>query len=564
MKHVAGVFQGRLASMTFKFAARVFSFCVGPKRTLADDGGSTTRAVSVTRQAYVSPYERAIAQLEQLLAQPCIAPIVHPLLIDANAHTAAFKEPTQPLQQLFARGCTLNILLNELQSPFVATIDLYECADNGCYEGHQIDLFWRGCVGAGLVGEDALGMVRDRYDVRDGECLELMMRTVDAILARLPAGQADARYMRPRDLYPTARVQAGAARHAVLAAELARTEEAYVQDLERLVDLADAARALAAADVDVDAIFAHTHELLALHRQFSMRIQYIAAMPLAAQLLGAAYAGLDARFDVYSAFCARREQSQRALARAQPVLQQLGGDVHALLLRPVQRLAQYPLLLQGIVDALCASCAALPPATQAARVHVVRSAYRALHASKQALTRANESTRAADNAAQHALLLARLDAPELAHGCGRLLTSGPVSAQTSAGFAPAEAFLFERALLVVAAADAPRAARIRRTLDSLRAPSRRRRRRSADSASLPAHSPSPPRAATGFRLPSIDAGCALTLASPPLSSHASLATLRGAEDCGEKAVTFAVEDCEKPEDDPKPRLALRARIDTAV
>ncbi|KAJ2267061.1 hypothetical protein J3F81_005241, partial [Coemansia sp. RSA 371] len=61
MQHVAGVFQGRLASMTLKFAAKVFSFCLNPrKRSLGtyDDSSSTSRAVSVTRKAYVSPYER--------------------------------------------------------------------------------------------------------------------------------------------------------------------------------------------------------------------------------------------------------------------------------------------------------------------------------------------------------------------------------------------------------------------------------------------------------------------------------------------------------------------------
>ncbi|KAJ2150905.1 hypothetical protein IW139_006353, partial [Coemansia sp. RSA 353] len=58
MQHVAGVFQGRLASMTLKFAAKVFSFCLNPrKRSLGtyDDSSSTSRAVSVTRKAYVSP-----------------------------------------------------------------------------------------------------------------------------------------------------------------------------------------------------------------------------------------------------------------------------------------------------------------------------------------------------------------------------------------------------------------------------------------------------------------------------------------------------------------------------
>ncbi|KAJ2579692.1 hypothetical protein IWW49_006555, partial [Coemansia sp. RSA 1797] len=126
-----------------------------------------------------------------------------------------------------------------LESPFIATIDLYERAGDGSYESHQIELFWRGCVDAGLVSEEKLMRVQDRYDTHDSECLELMLVTVsvvlDQLLRRGRCGLVDPRYIKPRDIYPTVHTGSGAPRYAVLAAELSRTEVAYVQDLERLV-----------------------------------------------------------------------------------------------------------------------------------------------------------------------------------------------------------------------------------------------------------------------------------------------------------------------------------------
>ncbi|KAJ2852380.1 Guanine nucleotide exchange factor for Cdc42p [Coemansia brasiliensis] len=600
MPHVAGVFQGRLANLTLKFAAKLFSFCMGPrKRTIEtyDNSSSTSRAVSVTRKAYVSPYERAITLLERLLSLPCIASIVHPLLIDEKAQATSFKDPTRPLRELFKRGCTLNILINELESPFVATIDLYECADNGRYEGHQIDLFWQGCVSAGLVSEAALSRIGDVYDVENDACLELMMAAVASILDQLQlrgqCGLPDSRYLQPRDIYPTAHVADGQPRFAVLAAELSRTEVAYVQDLERLVAYADSVGAqLDHFEVDLETIFGHIRGILDLHRKFSIRIQYLAAMPLHRQLLGAAYENLD--FHVYSLFCAHRETSQRAFERALPVLKQLDipvdpeFDIPSLFMRPVQRLAQYPILFQNIVDAMCESCASMAPAEQAERVQVVKSAYAAMHRSKLALTQANETTREAINETQQAQFLARIAGSECtAQRLGKLLVSGPVSAQTKRDFEPVEAYLFETTLVVCASnsTHGSRAARIRRTISSLhvsmKSPSMRRRedrRRSGDSTTsstlnspvLSAHSPS----AESFRLPDIDAGCALSLNTAPqapqtpstptplaaynLGSYASLNTLRESQQQKLKFAETTETDCAGR----RAQLAVRAQIPT--
>ncbi|KAJ2288820.1 Guanine nucleotide exchange factor for Cdc42p [Coemansia sp. RSA 353] len=313
-------------------------------------------------------------------------------------------------------------------------------------------------------------------------------------------------------------------------------------------------------------------------------------------------------FDVYSRFCASRECSQRAFARAVPVLKLLDSeldaefDIPSLLIRPVQRLAQYPLLFQSIVDAMCEQCATMAPADQAEHVHVVKAAYAAVDHSKHLLTRANETTREAVNETQQAQFAARLaDAADL-QGLGRLLTSGPVSAQAGREFEDMEAYLFESTLVVCSASSTQgsRAARIRRTISSLhvtiKSPRRRdeRRRSGSSVASSTLHSPvlggcSPE---SGFQLPNIDAGCALSLnsqanplSSPantplnsplsntplscstvnnllasgtnPLASHSSLSTLRE-----RPLVKFATLDTET--DAALARLTVRERVPTSA
>ncbi|KAJ2492310.1 Guanine nucleotide exchange factor for Cdc42p, partial [Coemansia sp. RSA 2052] len=387
-----GVFHGRLASLALRFTTKCLPICFGPRRralggSTSDD--TTSHAVSIRRSAYLSPYDRAVYMIERLLRLPSIATYLYPILVDENIKsTGHYKDPTSPLKTLFDHGYTLNMLLNELESPFVSTIDLYELVDESGYEQHQLELFWRGCVSAGLAAPEVLGSLQE---AEWGGGFELALATVAAILDILQErgrlGSPDPRYIKPRSIYPAARAPHGSPRHTVLATELAQTEVAYMQDLEQLAGYAKSVRAQLdcdSSDIDTSAIFGHVDQLLALHRKFSMRIQYLAAMPTNQQFFDAIYTDLLPEFDVYSSFCASRDHAQRAYNMALPVLKQINCgvdpvfDVPSLFMRPVQRLAQYPLLFQSIVDELCNSCAFLSQEDQAKRVLVIKSMYAAM------------------------------------------------------------------------------------------------------------------------------------------------------------------------------------------
>ncbi|KAI7827276.1 hypothetical protein BX661DRAFT_25234 [Kickxella alabastrina] len=222
--------------------------------------------------------DRAVAETQQHIK------VSYPILIDENIkNTGIYKDPTQPLQTLFERGYTLNILLNNLESPFVATIDL--AASN------QMDLFWRGCLDAGLVNAEAVTSY-DRLELT----LCTVARMLDILEHRGLLGSVDPRYISPHSIYPQV------LDHKSRAAELARTEAAYVHDLERLAGFLHHA----------DVFYGHVQELASLHRAFSMRIQYMAAQPVSAQLFDTAFNGLEEAFEVYSRFCAELARSSVA------------------------------------------------------------------------------------------------------------------------------------------------------------------------------------------------------------------------------------------------------------
>ncbi|KAJ2463253.1 Guanine nucleotide exchange factor for Cdc42p [Coemansia sp. RSA 2337] len=567
MNATPGVFHGRLASLALRFTAKCFPVCIGPRRralggSTIDD--STSHAVSIRRGAYLSPYDRAVYMIERLLRLPSISTYLYPILIDENiGSTGQYKDPTVPLKTLFDHGYTLNILLNELESPFVSTINLYERVDEPGYQQHQSELFWRGCVDAGLAPSEVLGRQGERvgFDL----VLVTVMGIIDILQERGRLVSPDPRYIKPRSIYPAARAAHGAPRHLVLAAELAQTEVAYMQDLEQLAGFAKRVQAQLdcdGSDIDTVVIFGHVDQLLALHSKFSMRVQYLAGMPVDQQFFDSIYEGLLGEFDVYSSFCASREHAQRAYAAALPILKQIncGGldpvfDVTSLFMRPVQRLAQYPILFQSIVDALCDSCSSLSLEDKNKRILVIKSMYRAMRHSKRILSRANETTREAMNQVNCTSFFDRIDsslAGDLSEqAMGRLMTSGRVSVKSTKDYEELEAYLFTGSLVLCKAVDpaqSSRSSKFRRTLSSLhmtikassihtKLEDRRRSGSSVSSSTLHTRSPTPDesecptpaRTNLEFQLPSINTNDSPPLISPPtklLSSYASLVSLR--------------------------------------
>ena len=136
--------------------------------------------------------------------------------------------------------------------------------------------------------------------------------------------------------------------------ELVDTERKYVQDLENLHDLKKTLEVKGAIPGDViHQIFLNINAILDFQRRFLIRIETTNSMPADSQLWGDPFADLEEAFDIYTPFIANQ---RKAASTANGVFDKIQVAEHPVavdfntldgfLLKPMQRLVKYPMLLK--------------------------------------------------------------------------------------------------------------------------------------------------------------------------------------------------------------------------
>lgn len=136
--------------------------------------------------------------------------------------------------------------------------------------------------------------------------------------------------------------------------ELVDTERKYVQDLENLHDLKKTieSKGVVSGDIIHD-IFLNINAILDFQRRFLIQIETTNSRPAHQQKWGAAFANFEEAFKIYQPFIAnqakaatiaKREYEKIALAD-HPVASDY-NTLDGFLLKPMQRLVKYPLLLK--------------------------------------------------------------------------------------------------------------------------------------------------------------------------------------------------------------------------
>jgi cell division control protein 24 len=136
--------------------------------------------------------------------------------------------------------------------------------------------------------------------------------------------------------------------------ELVDTERKYVQDLENLHDLKKTLeqKGVITGDV-VHQIFLNINFILDFQRRFLIRVETTNSMPSATQRWGHPFVTHEEFFSIYQPFIAnQRKAAQIANANFDLIRQSdhpVAADFNTLdgfLLKPMQRLVKYPLLLK--------------------------------------------------------------------------------------------------------------------------------------------------------------------------------------------------------------------------
>lgn len=136
--------------------------------------------------------------------------------------------------------------------------------------------------------------------------------------------------------------------------ELVDTERKYVQDLENLHDLKITLEQKGAIPGDIiHSIFLNINAILDFQRRFLIRVETTNSMPAATQKWGSPFVMYEDAFDIYQPFIANQRKAALVVTQVFDKIQTVNhpvaldfGTLDAFLLKPMQRLAKYPLLLK--------------------------------------------------------------------------------------------------------------------------------------------------------------------------------------------------------------------------
>ncbi|KAF8893399.1 hypothetical protein BD779DRAFT_1506014 [Infundibulicybe gibba] len=202
---------------------------------------------------------------------------------------------------------------------------------------------------------------------------------------------------------PPATAQEAARNHIIK--EMVDTERKYVQDLEIMQKYATALSHSNMIDQDtIHLLFPNLNKLLNFQRKFLIRLESTAELPWHDQRWGLHFIESEEEFIVYEPYCANYTNATELMLANEQNLKALNhlinvkGELPALVIKPIQRICKYPLLLDSLIKA---SSAAGYPYYEELKM--------GSEAAKRITDKINEAQRRAENEQTVKSLHARID-----------------------------------------------------------------------------------------------------------------------------------------------------------
>ncbi|UKZ78559.1 hypothetical protein TrVFT333_006305 [Trichoderma virens FT-333] len=340
---------------------------------------ATSNIINQKADASRSLYQICISLKQRLAQVPGFEPFLEHL--DPT-------DPVDPLWNLLRTGYPLLVIYNTLQPAELLSVDDANASDakkskiaifkfvQACMKELQVapsDSF----VITDLMGNDTSGFVK-------------VTQVVNYVL-----DLAEQRgYLLQLQPYPDGEpTDAGAGSKMTyrdhVVKELVDTERKYVQDLENLHDLKKALEQKGVIPGDVvHQIFLNINSILDFQRRFLIRVETTNSMPAATQRWGQPFVTHEEYFSIYQPFIANQRKAAQIANQVFDQIQQsdhpVAADFNTLdgfLLKPMQRLVKYPLLLKDLAkktedeetkDDLLAGCEAAERVLQKANEAVNR------------------------------------------------------------------------------------------------------------------------------------------------------------------------------------------------
>ncbi|PPQ89606.1 hypothetical protein CVT25_012351 [Psilocybe cyanescens] len=314
------------------------------------------------------------------------------------------QDPVTHLWDLFSTGTPLCYIYDQLPAKEgFKKLDYYTLSENK--RSYETEINWDRAKKHGIalfamhlraekITEKIPGCemftVTDLWERRSTDGLVKVINTVTAIVNYLPP-EAFENYVASPDLSTGANFKDVLQENIIR--EMLETERKYVQDLETMQEFSNALSLANIISQDtLHLLFPNLNKLLNFQRKFLIRLEFTAQLPLQAQHWGQQFLENEEEFSVYEPYCVNYKSAtelmlahERSLAAFNHMVN-IKFELPGLLLKPIQRICQYPLLLDSLIKAFS-------PETYDHYYELIRGS----ESAKRVIEKINEAQRYAEN-----------------------------------------------------------------------------------------------------------------------------------------------------------------------
>ncbi|KAI9301382.1 hypothetical protein BJ944DRAFT_243327 [Cunninghamella echinulata] len=262
-------------------------------------------------------------------------------------------DPLTKLCLLCRRGIPLSILFNALgtNQPLKIDVNSKLTQVNSCKA--SVYHFLVACRDQLLFSEEEVFTISDLF-VDDTNGFVKVVNTVNRILNLLEDKGIISSESSTSNRHSNPMVPKNMRDQVVL--ELLSTERKYVQDLETLQNYMRELQQQKILSPDtVHYLFGNLNSLVDFQRRFLIEMEKIAEHEPHQQQFGLLFSSMEQAFSVYEPYCSNYHSAQDLVAQEAPNLQKLNDMVNpthvltSLLIKPVQRICKYPLLMNELL-----------------------------------------------------------------------------------------------------------------------------------------------------------------------------------------------------------------------
>ncbi|KAF5328855.1 hypothetical protein D9619_011709 [Psilocybe cf. subviscida] len=346
-----------------------------------------------------------------------------------NIDSRQSTDPVNQMWDLFSSGISLCYIFDQLPEKYIGGQRLNNSSFNELkYEAnpdkekkHAIALFAIR-IRSEKVMKELPGLeeftISDLWNRNSTNGLVKVVNTVTAIVDHLPPDSFEESPPSPRSamdngsteslsdtLVSTTASTVGGSAQSNITREMVETERKYVQDLEIMQKYSTELAQNKFINQDtIHLLFPNLNQLLNFQRKFLIRLESTAEQAWQDQRWGQHFVEMEDEFSVYEPYCANYTNASELMLANEESLSQMNylinvrGELPGLLIKPIQRICKYPLLL----DSLLKACS---PATYSHFDELKRGS----DAAKRITDKINEAQRRAENEQTVKSLHSRID-----------------------------------------------------------------------------------------------------------------------------------------------------------